>query len=130
MPEPTREDYERIALAIDTASQWPLSTEHKRRSVTIPNGDVETILSALRKAAKQGWRWDMENAPRDGTWFQAWPGETEDGKEVVRCRWIGHADYPGWVTDAYDCADYEFNPTAWRELPPPPSAGQEKKDGY
>lgn len=84
----------------------------------------EAIASAIASAveAERAWQ-DMDSAPKDGTWFLVWPGETEDGLEVVRCKWQSHPDYPGWQTDAYDCAEYEFNPTMWTPLPPPPRKG-------
>jgi len=71
-------------------------------------------------ALLSGWR-DIETAPKDGSVFLAWPGEMEACNAAVPTSWYVHPSVQGWVTDAYDCGEYEFNPTHWMPLPAPPS---------
>ncbi len=47
----TAEDFALVERSIDWFSQPPLSEDVKRRSVTVPNGDVDLVLAALRIAA-------------------------------------------------------------------------------
>jgi hypothetical protein len=53
------------------------------------------------------------DAPRDGTRVHAWPCRLADGPRVVEAYWYSHPSVSGWVTDALDCGDYEFEPTHW-----------------
>jgi hypothetical protein len=64
-----------------------------------------------------GWRFDMENAPRDGTAILGC--QRDIGRMAVVWRWENDRHWK--------CADYlGMQPTAWMPLPPPPHGGGEK----
>lgn len=84
----------------------------------------QAIATALRVAAAPAWRFDMENAPRDGSavlifadgevgfgWYD--DGLDPDGNPY---------EEPGWYWfDQHEQGPTE--PTAWQPLPSPPSQG-------
>lgn len=65
-----------------------------------------------------GWM-PIETAPRDGSEFEAWYNG-----EVYVTRWYVHPSVQGWITDEFDCGDYEFEPTLWRPSPPMTDDGE------
>jgi hypothetical protein len=82
--------------------------------------NLEADLRAL-VAAVRGREWRaIETAPKDGTIILAWPCEFAAGLAAVPAFWYVHPSVQGWTTDLLDCADYEFEPTLWQPLPPPP----------
>lgn len=75
----------------------------------------------------EGWR-PIETAPKDGTRVLAWPGHLAGGvTAAVETWWYEHPSTQGWITDAFDCGDYEFAPTCWAPLPPPPQEQANKE---
>lgn len=91
------------------------------------------------KADKNGWRSDMENAPRDGSYFLAWEvvgpmDEFDDDDNLVgRGRYtrqcvVAYCAFPGisktLVTYPWNGGiSSNINFTHWRELPTPPVEG-------
>lgn len=80
---------------------------------------LDEAAAALALPAVGDWR-DIDEMPKDGTRFEAWPGLLAEGPAVVIAWWYVHPSVSGWITDAYDCGDYEFAPTHGRFLPAPP----------
>lgn len=71
----------------------------------------------------EGWR-PISEAPKDGTRFLAWPAHLDGGvTAAVETWWYEHPSTQGWITDAFDCGDYEFAPTYWSPLPPQEQGG-------
>ncbi len=66
-----------------------------------------------------GWQ-EIATAPKDGSVFLAWPGELEGCTAAVPASWYVHPSVSGWVTTAFDCNEFEFEPTHWMPLPPSP----------
>lgn len=78
----------------------------------------DSILATLPYPG--GWR-PIADAPKDGTVFLAWPCVLRDFTAAVETYWYVHPSVQGWITDAIDCNDYEFEPTHWMPLPSPPA---------
>ncbi len=93
--------------------------------------DLAEVADAILNLAPvggrgEGWR-PIETAPKDGTRFLSWPAHLDGGvTAAVETWWYEHPSTQGWITDAFDCGDYEFAPTHWQPLPPPP---QEQEEG-
>lgn len=70
--------------------------------------DTTAARAAIQAA---GWRDDMENAPRDGTWFRAYRPKSVGGGYWDRhliVRWDDEFEDFVWPTDAFDI--YECDP--------------------
>ena len=105
------------------------------------SNDLLAASRALRSGSlvPGGWRSDMENAPRDGTWVELWRGESKLGvwSRSVYARWDVEIEAWVWPDDTYDCVSehgreeaerllekgdlYEDaeNWTHWRPITPP-----------
>lgn len=84
--------------------------------ISVLNKHLETLIRAAQ-SHKSDWM-SIDSAPMDGTKFTA----LHEGKEVT-CWWYNHPSVSGWITDAFDCNDYEFNPTHWKPLDAPKKGG-------
>lgn len=87
---------------------------------------IRELIAALREAGlvvEQGWRFDMENAPRDGTWFTAMTKYEFDGAdaglEPCCARWVG-GEYPWQIGGTGENALKDYALICWRHLPTPP----------
>lgn len=74
---------------------------------------------------EDGWRFDMENAPHDGTPLLV--SVMINGPVVGEARWTGEDGDAGWWWAQTSPGDYyaekiTSTPIAWRPLPAPPSA--------
>jgi Lar family restriction alleviation protein len=73
----------------------------------------------------EGWR-PIEDAPRDGTEFQAWCVSAGDGWWEPRCKYNDEGNFFTWGRIDYDIDGWDFlcapmRPTHWMPLPPPPT---------
>lgn len=86
-------------------------------------------LAALLRKAGEGWSFDMDAAPRDGSRIDIWARRETTGAcdRYTDCRWglrhFGTEPYgePVWLglQEQYS----KITPIAWRPLPAPPAAG-------
>lgn len=95
-------------------------TEQARANAITGTLMDDPLLSALSELARlralTEWRFDMENAPRDGTPVIGYQATEGDHKGRMATVWRWDDGKPFWT-----CADYPgLQPTAWLPLSPPP----------
>jgi hypothetical protein len=121
-------------LKYSMARDWTNADEHDREAYLT---DADAILSLFPtqpdhapgegETPPDGFV-PIETAPRDGTRFPAWPAFIEVTPDcieaqVVEAYWYRHPSVQRWVTDAFDCGDYDFEPTHWLPTQPQTEGG-------
>ncbi len=73
----------------------------------------QRIKELEEKLSLYEWK-DIKDAPRDGTKFIAAYND-----RIYTTYWYTHPYAQGWITDEYDCGNYEFEPTHFMLITPP-----------
>lgn len=93
---------------------------------------IDAALSAHAPASEDGWCFDMDKAPRDGTQIILFFPTYREGAVGVY-RWNDNdgetPDGSPWENiDGFGCSEGEDGPTAWRHLPTPPIPAKREED--
>lgn len=71
----------------------------------------------VQPAPVEAWK-PIETAPRDGSRLLMFAeGCLRDGGSVVVGYWYKHPSIEGWITNEFDCGDFDFSPTKWMAVP-------------
>jgi hypothetical protein len=93
---------------------WENVTETSRAVHRFRARDVLTALNSAGYTIEQGWRTDMENAPRDGTRVLLWaPGWKEPATG-----W-NYSKRDPWQDCPYSATRDDYAPTHWKPATPP-----------
>lgn len=137
MPPDRAEEITKLIADLEEAQRDIVTGEslEDNASVVITARDIRVLATALRSFSEAGWRFDMENAPRDGTKVDLIYAGPRGRK--IDCFWHGGHLGDGWFwrtprwSDGLLLPENEWDlnsllnadPYAWKlaeALPPPP----------